>query len=212
MEAIPFILFILVWIFLYKYLVNKKQKGKIVSHLLSFMAATVVMFLSIIPIAPELTTEQKAQIAEENPNKIESNKEDEEINKIVQKKVENINTLPNSSIYQTISPEYAFANFINAWADKNYKEMADYTQLRWRYKEDKPAEWLKDIYDFKNLKGAKIIKSERSGTASYKITANIFYTNTLNNKDYNVFVTGMVIQEENIWGVNPISTMSEQNN
>lgn len=59
MEAIPFILFILVWILLYKYLVNKKQKGKLISHLMSFVVATVVMLLSIIPIAPKPIQKQE---------------------------------------------------------------------------------------------------------------------------------------------------------
>lgn len=50
METIPFILFILVWIFLYKYLVNKKQKGKIVSHLFGFAFAFLFMILTILII------------------------------------------------------------------------------------------------------------------------------------------------------------------
>jgi len=64
MEAIPFILFILVWIFLYKYLVNKKQKGKVVSHLFSLVVATIAMLISILLLAPDLTPEQKAQLEE----------------------------------------------------------------------------------------------------------------------------------------------------
>jgi hypothetical protein len=96
MEAIPFILFVLVWIFLYKYLVNKKQKGKIVSHLLSFITATIVMFLSIIPLAPELTPEQKAQIAEETKQEQLKEQELEKIKKekeLAKKKQEELITL-----------------------------------------------------------------------------------------------------------------------
>jgi hypothetical protein len=211
MEAIPFILFILVWIFLYKYLVNKKQKGKIVSHLLSFMAATVVMFLSIIPIAPELTTEQKAQIVEDKKIEQPKKQEIEKENLNTEKLVKSIDSLPNTSIYQIISPEYTFAQFLNAWATKNYDVMSNYTQLRWRYRESNPAEAIKNMYDLKDLKGAKIIKSEGNSSA-FKITANIFYINTMNDKKYNVLITAMVIKEDNQWGVNPISALAEKDN
>lgn len=58
MSAIPFILFILVWVLLYKYLVNKKQKGKLISHLMSFIVAILVMLLSIIPLTSKSNNQE----------------------------------------------------------------------------------------------------------------------------------------------------------
>ncbi|BAK73718.1 hypothetical protein [Arcobacter sp. L] len=136
-------------------------------------------------------------------------KKDEIKDKYLNKKLEN-KPLIDLKAYQSISPEYVFANFINKWGDKNYKEMAEYTQLRWKEKEKNPEEFLRNLYDLKNLQSAEIVKIEKSGTAAYKIIANMIYINTMNNEEYNVSITGMVIKEENIWGVNPISTLAEK--
>lgn len=74
MEAlIPFILFVLVWILLYKYLVNKKQKGKLISHLVSFIVATIIMFLSIIPIATKTASGEITQNIEEQKEQSSTN-------------------------------------------------------------------------------------------------------------------------------------------
>ena len=46
-NLIPFILLILVWVFLYKYLVNKKSMKKWKSHLISFLVSFLVFAISI---------------------------------------------------------------------------------------------------------------------------------------------------------------------
>ena len=61
MKVIPFILFILVWVLLYKYLANKKQKGKLLSHIFSLLAAIFILLLSAGIIAGSVTQEQKLQ-------------------------------------------------------------------------------------------------------------------------------------------------------
>jgi hypothetical protein len=196
MAFIPFILFIAVWIIVYKQFINK-QKGKLISHLLGFSISFLVFIISIIIIAPQTNNQQnsmKEEIINEHKETIIIKKE----------------PLINTSKIKSESAEYAFASFINSWNNKDYKEMNNFTQLRWKEKEKNPEEFLKNFYDLKNLQSAKIVKIEKSGTAAYKITANIVYTiNLLEEKKINVFITGMIINEDNTWGVNPISTIKE---
>ena len=126
--------------------------------------------------------------------------------KIVNKDVKTIDIFD----YLKDSPEYVFANFINAWALQDFKKMANYTQLSWKSREKNPSDLLKNQYDFKHIKSAKIVKIDGSGSNAYKITANIKYTTPFHkDKIENVFITGMVIKENGIWGVNPISTLRE---
>ncbi len=202
MEAlIPFILFIAVWILLYKYLVNKKQKGKIISHILGFSISFLVFIVSIIIVSPTVKHQQN-NIEEQ----VEEHIKDEPKKAILTQKEPIIKT----SKLKPDSAEYAFASFINAWNNKDYKEMNKFTQLRWKENEKNPEDFLKNFYNLKNLESAKILKIEKNGTAAYKITANIVYTiNLIEEKKMNVSITGMVINENNIWGVNPISTIKE---
>lgn len=197
MAFIPFILFIVVWIFTYKHFISK-QKGKFISHFLGFIISFLIFIISLAIIAPTST-----------PNLEQIEKKEE---KIIEQKEIIIKKQPliNISKFKSDSPEYAFANFINLWNNKDYQEMNKFTQLRWKDKETSPEVTLKNFYDLKELKSAKITKIENSGTAAYKITANIVYINTINDKEYNISITGMVIKEDNIWGVNPISTLAEK--
>jgi len=126
--------------------------------------------------------------------------------KVVNKDVKTIDIFD----YLKDSPEYVFANFINAWALQDFKKMANYTQLSWKSREKNPVDLLKNQYDFKHIKSAKIVKVDGNGSNAYKITANIKYTTPFHkNKIENIFITGMVIKENGIWGVNPISTLRE---
>jgi len=112
--------------------------------------------------------------------------------------------------YLKDSPQYVFASFINAWASQDFEKMAKYTQLRWKSREKEPVKYLKNNYDFKHLKTAEITDVKQSGTAAYKITAHLTYTTPFNDKTDDVYITGMVIKENDTWGVNPISTLREE--
>lgn len=111
--------------------------------------------------------------------------------------------------YLKDSPQYVFASFINAWASQDFKKMVNYTQLRWKSREKDPINLLKNQYDFKHIKTAEITDVKPSGTAAYKITAHLTYTTPFNDKTDDVHITGMVIKENGVWGVNPISTLRE---
>lgn len=70
-NLIPFILLILVWVFLYKYLVNKKSMKKWKSHLISFLVSFLVFAISIDVlvknniIQTKPIQEQKVQVEED---------------------------------------------------------------------------------------------------------------------------------------------------
>lgn len=56
MEAIPFILFIFIWIFAYKYFL--KKRGKILSHIFSLLLSCIGLFVSAAIVLPPPTPEQ----------------------------------------------------------------------------------------------------------------------------------------------------------
>lgn len=56
MEAIPFILFIFIWIFTYKYFL--KKRGKILSHIFSLFFSCIGLFVSAAIVLPPPTPEQ----------------------------------------------------------------------------------------------------------------------------------------------------------
>lgn len=64
MAFVPFVLFVVVWIFTYKHFISK-QKGKFISHFLGFIISFLVFTVSIIIIAPQ-TNNQQSTLKEEN--------------------------------------------------------------------------------------------------------------------------------------------------
>ena len=56
MESIPFLLFIFIWIFAYKYFL--KKRGKILSHIFSLLLSCIGLFVSAAIILPSPTPEQ----------------------------------------------------------------------------------------------------------------------------------------------------------
>lgn len=102
---IPFLLFIAVWILLYKYLVNKKQKGKIISHLVSFVVSFFVLGISASIISP-LTPEQLAKMElEKQQEEIIEKKELESKKKLEKQKIEEKAKLEKQQELEAINKE-----------------------------------------------------------------------------------------------------------
>lgn len=81
MEAlIPFIVAIVCWIVIYKYNFNKRNKSKLLSHIMGFAFSFLAFVITVIVIAPPLTEEQKLNIEKEKKQK--------ELNKIEEQKIE----------------------------------------------------------------------------------------------------------------------------
>ncbi|MGD9623889.1 MAG: hypothetical protein AB7U51_04450 [Arcobacter sp.] len=81
MEAlIPFIVAIVCWIVIYKYNFNKRNKSKLLSHILGFAFSFLAFVVTVIVVAPPLTEEQKLNIEKEKKQK--------ELNKIEEQKIE----------------------------------------------------------------------------------------------------------------------------
>lgn len=62
---IPFVLPIISWIFIYKYLVNKKFIGKFKSHLLSFIVSSIVFIVSIILVSDSIKSNNTSKVENE---------------------------------------------------------------------------------------------------------------------------------------------------
>ena len=121
--------------------------------------------------------------------------------------IKNIKLL-DVKIYKKNSPEYVFANFLNSWAIQDFNSMSKYVQTSWREKEEDPILLLKSQYDFKHLESIKITNVE-PGAIAYRITANLTYKTPFKKNLESVKITAMVIKENGIWGVNPVSTLRE---
>lgn len=62
---IPFVLPIIVWVFIYKYLVNKKFIGKVKAHLLSFIVSSIVFIVSIILVSDSIKSNNTLKVENE---------------------------------------------------------------------------------------------------------------------------------------------------
>ena len=88
---IPIVLPILVWIFLYKYLVNKKLLPKWRAHLLSFIVFALVFIVSLIlvvdkPKEDNQTSNIIKEIQEEKSNEIEQKEAIKEVDEFIKNK------------------------------------------------------------------------------------------------------------------------------
>lgn len=137
------------------------------------------------------------------------------------------------------SPEFALAEFLQAWQNEDWQEMASVTQLTWRDGLSDPATDLRYTFGFKDLLGAEIGNREDVGEAweayndfvaasgsdnpavSEGVTAvsvgTTLYYLMPNEGVKKVRVAPMILREvaafepdpSGIWGVNPLSMLEE---
>ncbi len=120
-------------------------------------------------------------------------------------------TMEKLQDFNWLTPQYALLKFLWAWHDQNWDLMAKYTQKTWISIHSNATEYLKSMFDFRKLVGAKILNATKIGLNNFKVSAQIVYYfgNELNNK----IVTVNVIREiapytparNGKWGVNPTS-------
>ncbi|MCX6645817.1 MAG: DUF4340 domain-containing protein [bacterium] len=121
------------------------------------------------------------------------------------------------SQYGQNTSEYALVQYMIAWRDQNWNQMSQYVELTWKDSENDPVGMLEAWHDFKILKGFQIESVTRTSSVANDITYIIEYEFGTNNV-VKKRVTARVIREsapyttnENgRWGVNPTSTLAEE--
>lgn len=153
-----------------------------------------VVIVGLLILSPDKPIENK-------PKKTEALYD---LNKLKQESKEILET----KYYQKIDPKYIYANFLNAWKNKDYEKMVQFTTNEWRYKQENPVQSLKDIYSFKTIKSMKMLDSKQNGTEAYKISAFVEYSYIQNMKEKvsNSILPAMVIKNmDGTYGVQPLS-------
>lgn len=122
------------------------------------------------------------------------------------------------SAYAVGSPERALVEYLLAWQSQDWERMAQFTQKTWKDGLSNPAEELMYMYDFKSLLGAELGEKEvvSEGTM-VSIDARIFYS-VRPTEVTQVIIRPMIVREtvhyqpseSGDWGVNPISTLDEE--
>lgn len=108
------------------------------------------------------------------------------------------------------TPNYIIAGFITTWQYNDFGGMVQYTQKSWRDRENSPAGFLKNTFEYKTLLDAKIENLEKRTDDFYVATISIKYLNSFNNKEAIVKITPTIIKEGGKFGFNPISAIREQ--
>lgn len=121
------------------------------------------------------------------------------------------------SDYQVDTPERALAEFLTAWEEKDWEEMANHTQLTWRARLDDPADVMRARSEFEELYGAEIMNityvSDVTADVEFKIYFDFLFPTS---KDIQTEThVARIIKEdapyspsiEGTWGVNPLSIL-----
>jgi hypothetical protein len=107
--------------------------------------------------------------------------------------------------------EAVFINYLNSWKNKDFETMSYLTQVNWRLSEKEPIKSITNMYSEHNFNSAKIIKIVEKTPTYFLITANITYTDSFyKNKTFNTLINASIIKEQNLWGINPYSILSEE--
>jgi len=142
--------------------------------------------------------------------------------KLVEKKDLQLTISPPSYTFQQPSEfsqgsaERTLADYVLAWKNQNWNEMASFAQKTWLSTEADPAGLLEAWYNFKTLKGFEITNVEKVSNVTYDITFVVQYeavTNQISKKQ----ITARVVKEtaaytpseQGQWGVNPTSAIIE---
>lgn len=115
------------------------------------------------------------------------------------------------------SAERALAEYVFGWKNQDWSEMVKWSQKTWTDGEPDPAGLLEAWYDFKTLKGFEIKDVEIVSEVTTDITFVVHYeaiANQISKKQ----IAARVIREtapyepslQGEWGVNPISTLAEE--
>lgn len=112
--------------------------------------------------------------------------------------------------FDSNTPNYIIAGFITTWQYNDFGGMVQYTQKSWRDRENSPAGFLKNTFEYKTLLDAKIENLEKRTDDFYVATISIKYLNSFNNKEAIVKITPTIIKEDGKFGFNPISAIREQ--
>lgn len=133
-----------------------------------------------------------------------------------------IKTYPmvNPSSYQTNTPEYALSNYLLCWKNKDWDNMANYTQLTWKNGSKDPSSDLKNFYSISTLLGAEITGKQDISNIMKKINVTVYYTvgspqNEVQTKNWQVVVlcesAAYTPNVNGTWGVNPVSAINFAN-
>jgi len=142
--------------------------------------------------------------------------------KLVEKKDLQLTISPPSYTFQQPSEfpqgsaERTLADYVLAWKNQNWNEMASFAQKTWLSTEANPAGLLEAWYNFKTLKGFEITNVQKVSNVTYDITFVVQYeavTNQISKKQ----ITARVVKEtaaytpseQGQWGVNPTSAIIE---
>lgn len=142
--------------------------------------------------------------------------------KLVEKKDLQLTISPPSYTFQQPSEfsqgsaERTLADYVLAWKNQNWNEMASFAQKTWLSTEADPAGLLEAWYNFKTLKGFEITNVQKVSNVTYDITFVVQYeavTNQISKKQ----ITARVVKEtaaytpseQGQWGVNPTSAIRE---
>lgn len=142
--------------------------------------------------------------------------------KLVEKKDLQLTISPPSYTFQQPSEfsqgsaERTLADYVLAWKNQNWNEMASFAQKTWLSTEADPAGLLEAWYNFKTLKGFEITNVQKVSNVTYDITFVVQYeavTNQISKKQ----ITARVVKEtaaytpseQGQWGVNPTSAIIE---
>jgi hypothetical protein len=130
--------------------------------------------------------------------------------------------VPSPFKYQVNTPERCVAEYLSAWAAKNWDLMNLFTQLTWRYKNRNSAEdLLKKWYNHKDLVDYSIDEVHRGcpGFLGSDVCAEFVVSATykIGKKSKSVTIGMRVIRERSLrkpspngtWGVNPITATTE---
>lgn len=142
--------------------------------------------------------------------------------KLVEKKNLQLTISPPSYTFQQPSEfsqgsaERTLADYVLAWKNQNWNEMASFAQKTWLSTEADPAGLLEAWYNFKTLKGFEITNVQKVSNVTYDITFVVQYeavTNQISKKQ----ITARVVKEtaaytpseQGQWRVNPTSAIRE---
>ena len=132
----------------------------------------------------------------------------------------NVKSYPsiNSNDYSLGSPKRIVAEYVTCWKNQNWKNMLNFSEIAWLSREKDPTGVLAAQYDFKILLGSEILDEVPVSDVASKVRFKVYYKAFSDNVEVKE-ITAMVIREDSMgnlsrkgkWGVNPVSTLGEQN-
>lgn len=171
----------------------------------SILLIIIVIFVALVVIGASVPSEDADEIEIAQPVEKEGAAEEE-----------TIYTFQNPTEFQQGTAEYVLAEFALAWKEQDWSRMTNFVQTTWLSRQDDAEGLLEAQYGFKTLKGFEVINVGDVETLAsvvdityVDITFTVKYEFVPNRIDEKQ-ITARVIKEDNKWGVNPISTLREE--